>query len=82
MDAAAKQLEQLNQEIAHVTAKAEVAQQAYLREADPPQEAKLKEVWQQLQDRLHPIDTMRAKLQDKLGAPGEHTPLLAHNCSV
>ncbi len=82
MDTASKQLEQLDQEIADITAEAKEAKEAWLSASDPQQKADLKEIWQQLQVRVQAIDFRRSKLEDKLGTPGVHTPLLAHSCSV
>ncbi|EIE21360.1 hypothetical protein COCSUDRAFT_66844 [Coccomyxa subellipsoidea C-169] len=70
MDAASKQLEQLDQEIADITAEAKEAKEAWLSASDPQQKADLKEIWQQLQVRVQAIDFRRSKLEDKLGTPG------------
>ena len=82
MDAVAKQLEHLNQEIANATAEAKEAQEAWLSATDPQQKADLKEIWQQLlKDKEAPIAERKA-LEAQLTGPGVHAPLLAHNHSV
>ena len=77
-----QRLEQLDKEIANVTAEAKEAQQAWLSATDPQQEAKLEKIWQQLLKYLEALIAERKALEAPLTGPGVHAPLLAHNCSV
>lgn len=77
MDAAAKQLEQLNQEIGIVSAEAKGAQNARLSATDPQRNANLKEVWHQLPKDKEALIADRKALEAKRMGLGVLTPLLA-----
>lgn len=76
MDPAAKQLEQLNQEIAAVTIEAKILWKAYERARGAKLEAKRLRRWEQLIQQQKDLAEERKELATKLAGPGVHTPLM------
>ena len=77
-----QRLQQLEKDITSATAEAKEAQEAWLSERDPQQEAKLEKVWQQLVKDKETLLAERNALSIQLTGTGVHTPLLAHNYLV
>ena len=76
MGTAAKQLEQLNEEIAALNPEVKAAKKDWLSATDPRQEAKLEKVYEDLKKKEERLDSRRAELEAKLPGAGERTPLL------
>ena len=71
-----KQLEQLNWEIADLTAKFEAAKNEWLSATDPQLKADLKDVYNHAKKMQESILEERRTLRAKLPGAGERTPLL------
>lgn len=79
----ARQLEQLNQEIAALKAEIKAAREAYRSETDGEKRADLKGEWEQLQKEKEALLADRRALQAKLPGPGVLTSLSsAHRMHV
>ena len=70
-----KQLEQLDGEIAELTAKVEAAKKDWLSARDPQRKADLKDVYDYAKKKKEYLLEDRRALQLKLPNAGEHTPL-------
>ncbi len=82
MGAFAQRLEQLDNEVATLTARVEAAKDAWLSTTDGLMEAKLKEVYEDLkEEKTQLLEGMRA-LEAKLPGSGERTPLMAYSNGV
>ena len=77
---AAKQLEQLNMEIADLNAKVDAAKEDWMRARDPQEKADLKGVYdrtyEDAKDEKARLDSRRSQLEAKLPSIGERTLLL------
>ena len=63
MGTAAKQLEQLNEEIAALNPEVKAAKKDWLSATDPRQEAKLEKVYEDLKKEKERLDSRRAELE-------------------
>ena len=73
---AAKQLEQLNGEIAELNVKVGAAKKDWLSATDPHQEAKLEKAYEDAKEKEKRLLQERRALEAKLPGAGERTPLL------
>lgn len=80
MGAAEKQLDQLNREIAHVTALAIETEHAWLSARGDQQRGNLKEAKQDFFKQREGLVAERTALEAQLAGAGVHIPLLALKC--